>query len=93
MNKAELQKILDDEGVPRSAYDLNGERDTEQLVRSHTPGAERSWAVYYSERGIQSGKREFAAEGDACAYMLGELLSWDFVGRFCRPSGADSPGT
>ena len=78
MDRAQLKKILDEERVPRDAYDLNGGRDTEELVLSHTPGADWPWAVYYSERGLQTGRREFATEGEACVFMLSELRGWRF---------------
>lgn len=80
VNKAELQRILIQEGVRPDSYDLEGgllpERLTLECIR------ERLWCVYYSERGQQSNRREFGSEGEACHYFLGLVRASD---EFMRP--------
>ncbi len=72
MNKTELAKMLESEGIRRDAYDLDGGCPDERYCLGYSGGV---WSVYYSERGLQSGKREFAAEDDACEYLLKMLRS------------------
>jgi hypothetical protein len=73
MNKDELKRILLDEHVRTDAYDLDGGRGSEQYTLRESSG---QWSVFYSERGLQTGLRQFYTENDACEYML-ELLRND----------------
>lgn len=70
MNKNDLQKVLDGEGFRPDCYDLDGGLLPERLTLAKE---ETTWAVYYSERGEQTGKRQFATESEACEYLLAEL--------------------
>jgi hypothetical protein len=70
MNKKELQETLNQEGFDSNSYDLNGGLLSERYTLSNEGGV---WCVYYSERGLQSGKQFFATESDACEYFLAEM--------------------
>ena len=73
MNRQELRKLLEAEGIRSNAYDLDGGNPNERYVLS---GSDTSWSVYYSERGLESGWRPFASEETACEYLL-KLLRED----------------
>jgi hypothetical protein len=70
MNKAELLEILRKERIREDAYDLSGSHLPEKLTLREEYG---KWFVYYSERGLETGKREFATECEACEYYLTTL--------------------
>jgi len=67
MNRSELAEILKREGFRYDAYALDGGCLDERYCLDNSYGV---WSVYYSERGLQSGKKEFAIESDACEYFL-----------------------
>ena len=71
MNLKSLQELLASEHVRQDAYSLDGDRD-ESMCLEPVPGG---WAVYYSERGLRSGERRFAAEDDACQFLASRLLA------------------
>ncbi len=73
MNKDELSRILKQEGFRPDAYDLEGGDQDERYCLGESRGV---WSVYYSERGLQSGKRDFGGEKEACEYLL-QLLRKD----------------
>jgi hypothetical protein len=73
MNRSELVKTLQAEGISPDSYDLDGGHPNERYVLS---GNDTSWPVYYSERGLESGWRPFASEETACEYLL-KLLRED----------------
>lgn len=73
MNKNELSRILRQEGFRPDAYNLEGGMQDECYCLEESNCA---WSVYYSERGLQSGKKEFASESEACEYLL-QLLRKD----------------
>jgi len=69
----ELAEALRGAEVPTSAYSLlDGDRD--EAVVLDTDG--RGWNVHYSERGLRTGERRFATEGEACAEVLRRLGRW-----------------
>lgn len=70
MNAEQLRRELDDNGVRPDAYSLDG-RSEEAYCLDRSAD---KWSVYYYERGIESGKKTFACESDACAYLLRLLL-------------------
>jgi hypothetical protein len=72
MNREELERRLDEEGVDPSAYDLSGGQPSETYCLGERPD---DWIVYYSERGTASGERLFANEKEACAHLLQLLLA------------------
>ena len=78
MNKAQLVEALRNEGIRDDAYDLTGGHQSETYTLGEADG---DWFVYYSERGTESGKREFASESEACEYIL-ELLRKDPTTRY-----------
>ncbi|MGH7144436.1 MAG: hypothetical protein ACRD22_05745 [Terriglobia bacterium] len=67
MTKIELLKLLKCEGFRADAYSLDGGVPEERYCLDYCHGI---WSVYYSERGLQSGKREFSLESDACEFFL-----------------------
>lgn len=70
MNKQQLQVALSEENIRDDAYDLNGGHMPEMYTLSERDG---KWVVYYSERGLESGKREFATESEACQNLLSRI--------------------
>jgi hypothetical protein len=70
MTKQELRDVLHREGFRESSFDLDGGLLSERYTLARD---RQTWSVYYSERGLQTGKRNFATESDACEYLLNEL--------------------
>ena len=74
MDGQELHRMLGQEGVKDSAYSLvasNFHPDEALCLRQEG----HEWVVYYSERGLQTGKRAFPTEAEACLYALETLRS------------------
>lgn len=72
MNRADLLHALQQHRVRPDCYDLEGGL----LDERYCLGRERGlWMVYYSERGLKIGSREFMAEDDACRYFLDLVTS------------------
>lgn len=72
MNKSELQAILATENFNPRAYSLDEENRDEALCLRFADG---QWYVYYSERGLQTGKSAFIDESSACEFFLTEMRS------------------
>jgi hypothetical protein len=72
MNRAQLRDILVREGFRMDVYDLDGGHSPECLTLARRGNV---WSVYYSEHGIESGKRDFESEDSACEYFLEVLRS------------------
>ena len=72
MDTTQLLRALESSGVRSDAYSLHGPCDEAYCLDK----SGRNWSVYYYERGIESGKKTFASECDACDYLL-ELLRKD----------------
>jgi hypothetical protein len=72
MNRQELREKLRKEGIRDDSYDLSGGHLSEALTLAEVYGR---WFVYYSEKGLESGKKEFAIETEACEYLLKKLKS------------------
>jgi hypothetical protein len=72
MNKQELQQLLKQEGFRADTYDLDGGMLPERLTLTKEGNR---WCVYYSERGLQTGKECFDTEDEACQSLLDQL--WD----------------
>jgi hypothetical protein len=70
LERNELRSILRAEGINPGTYSLDGGHPSEQYVLAISPGG---WAVYYSERGNEPGRREFDTEDEACRYLLETL--------------------
>jgi hypothetical protein len=72
VNRQELQDALRREHIKSNCYSLaakNVDPDEALCLRQDGSG----WLVYYSEHGIQTGKRTFQSESEACTYMLEQL--------------------
>jgi hypothetical protein len=67
MNRHELRNTLQAEGIRSDAYGLDGGHPNECYVLS---GNDPIWSVYYSERGLETGLRQFGSEEAACEYLL-----------------------
>jgi len=70
LNRQRLRELLHDEGIRDDSYDLEGGHLPERYTLGESNGR---WFVYYSERGLETGKKEFGTEADACEYLLGKL--------------------
>jgi hypothetical protein len=70
MNTMELREILNQEGFNPDSYDLEGGLLPEKYTLAEEAG---TWSVYYSERGLQTGKRTFPTEAAACEYFLDKM--------------------
>ncbi len=66
MKKYDLKKILEEEGVSKSLYCLDGGLPNEKLCLDYEGN---KWVVYYSERGGRTGLECFINEDDACCYI------------------------
>ncbi len=71
MNRDKLKTKLESAGVRKDAYSLTGPSDEAYCLEQSGSG----WAVYYSERGIESGKKIFPSESEACEYFASTVLS------------------
>ncbi len=72
MNRTRLRELLDSEGVRHDSYCLD-DSWCDECYRLGQVGSD--WIVYYAERGLRSGQRQFDSEDDACDYLLNRLLS------------------
>ena len=72
-NLAELEAKLRSLPIREDAYDLTGYGQDEPLVIRNI---RRGWAVFYAERGLESGWREFPNEAKACDYFLRTVRGW-----------------
>ncbi len=70
MNREELKKLANEEGIDPRMYCINDASPYEQYVLSQEGG---SWVVYYLERGLKRGIKSFDTEHDACVNLLGLL--------------------
>ena len=82
-NRQQLGDILHREGINPNTYALDGGHPSERYVLDIRPGG---WAVYYSERGLESERREFDSKDEACNYLLDKLRS-DPTTHFISSSG------
>ena len=70
MNKEKLKLKLVEEGIREEAYCLDGDKlDAYCLNNSY-----KDWSVYFFERGLRIGKKNFESESEACEYLLSELM-------------------
>lgn len=68
MKKYDLKKCLENEGVSKSLYCLDGGLPNEKVCLDYEGN---KWVVYYSERGCRTGLETFENEDDACIYIYG----------------------
>ena len=65
-----IQK-LDEMGVPKRFYTINGDLSSDTCVLNHVYG---KWEYFYfDEKGNQNDYKIFENENDACMYLLGIL--------------------
>lgn len=67
MNHMQLADILEHEHIDPNSYSIGPSTRGEQYCIEFLDG---SWAVYYAERGLRTGIKNFDNEGDACQYLL-----------------------
>jgi hypothetical protein len=68
----DLALLLRQYGVPPAAYCLTGGLPNEAYTIERIGD---TWRVYYSERGLRNGLREFENESDACEELLRQVLA------------------
>ena len=66
MDRIQLQRELEDSGVRPDAYSIDG--PSEEAYCLSRSG--QNWVVFYYERGIETGKKTFSSENEACEYLL-----------------------
>jgi hypothetical protein len=82
MTRDELKTALQERLVDPRAYDLSdtGKNETEIYVlrprQSGVIGKPNYWVIFYSERGLETGRRDFPSESAACQHFL-EWVSAD----------------
>lgn len=77
MNRTQLEQHLDELGIRRDAYCLEGGLPNECYTLA---SRETGWAVYYSERERRSAERQFSSEAEACRF----LIEWILESRISR---------
>ncbi len=78
MDRDELGRQLKAASVRADAYDFVGDETANETLVLRSEGDD--WVVYYAERGLQTAKRIFASEAQACEYFL-ELICSDPTAR------------
>lgn len=73
MDRSDLQTKILSAGFPTDSYSLFGKPEGESLCIQY---AAPKWIVFYSERGLQKNKKQFASEEAACDYFFRQLTSW-----------------
>lgn len=70
MTILELEEKLNQLGVPKELYSIMvGGLPNERLCMVKAS----YWQVYYSEKGLKTGLREFQTESEACEYFLEKM--------------------
>jgi hypothetical protein len=72
VDRSSLKAALDSQHIDPRAYNLTGGLPNEAYTLEQTPSG---WSVYYSERGLRSGKQSFTTEDQACRHLLDLLLA------------------
>ena len=73
MTKSEVAKKLQAAGIPADSYTLYSKPRDETLTIEFL---DDHWIVYYYERGLRTGVREFSNCTDAEDYFLKEITKW-----------------
>ena len=71
MKKDELKKALEDKGIPKELYNLDGIGRTDERFCIE---CNNKWEVYFCERGIKTTDLIFDTEEEACQYIFEELV-------------------
>lgn len=80
VNAERLRRLLETERIDPRAYNLDGSHGDEAYVLGPLPGG---WAVFYAERRVEVGRRDFDTEDEACHYLL-RLIMRDPTARRSR---------
>lgn len=73
MNIADLVKKLDEIGVPKRYYSINGDLLPDAYILNKIYG---KWEYfYYDEKGNKNDYKSFDTEKDACMHMLSVLTN------------------
>lgn len=83
VEREELRRLLDEEGIDPASYTFDGGHPPEMYVLSITVGG---WTVYYSERGLETARQDFDTEDAACRHLL-DLLRRDETVHYQRVIG------
>ncbi|MDP3673310.1 MAG: hypothetical protein WA191_18145 [Telluria sp.] len=73
MKVNELEKNLRKLKIPLDAYTLLSKPRDETLCIQKR---DNEWTVFYSERGLETERKIFLSEDDACEYFLQRIVSW-----------------
>lgn len=73
MKNNSLAEKLQEAGVPAEAYTLYSKARDETLTIEFEDGY---WIVYYYERGLRTGLREFPDCKDAEEYFFDKITQW-----------------
>ena len=71
MNDEQKQQALRAQGIRDDAYSLNGPRDEAYCLEA----SGGRWRVYYRERGLKSGQKDFREKLEAFDYLESLLAS------------------
>jgi hypothetical protein len=71
MNVTDLAQLLKTEGYPSDAYSLIGNAKEEAWTLERIN--DRSWRVFFTERGKVRSSQEFETEHSACEALLSRL--------------------
>jgi len=71
MNEHRLHQRLRELGFREDSYFLNGSCNEAYCLKKSASG----WCVYYYERGLQTGRRDFAKKSNAYEYLKTLLIS------------------
>lgn len=71
MKKDELKKALENKGIPKELYNLDGIGRTDERFCLQ---CNNKWEVYFSERGIKTTDLIFDTEEEACQYIFKALV-------------------
>lgn len=72
MNINELKNELERLGISKELYSLQGGNPNEKLCLIH----EENWKIYYSERGLRTGEKEYLNENEACEVFLRKVMRY-----------------
>lgn len=71
MNIRQLEKELDNLGIPKNYYSINGQLVADTYILNQVYS---KWEYfYYDEKGNQEGYKNFDNENEACEYLLEKL--------------------
>jgi hypothetical protein len=69
MTRSEFFKAVQKRNIDPESFALDGVKNEAYVLQKR----EARWVVFYSERGLESGIRDFAMESDALDHLLSRL--------------------